>query len=254
MTHRSKAQDSWIAAYNKRCIDITVAQTWALTQTKSQKCRPEHPPLRMAKTVYDWLKANDHFDLVLYVEWQGAAFYVIHGKRCGLILQNTPLVCVAHSPSLWHSVNNADIPGSLFVSCTWHMERYSVEHADAVISPSAYMLDWCVAHGYHMPKRLFVQPNIMEVSDAINTQKKELQEAFFLAGWIIAKGLNSSAVLWIVWLHANIYPKKSRFLASAHGWARSTPLSILNIEKIFLVEWVSELLARQKDFSTGRYQ
>ena len=29
---------------------------------------------------------------------------------------------------------------------------------------------------------------------------------------------------------------------------------ILSIEKIFLVEWVSELLARQKDFSTGRYQ
>nr|MCR5813402.1 glycosyltransferase [Desulfovibrio sp.] len=206
------SQTAWIANYKKRGIEVSVAQAWAQSQTQRQEIFPNHSPLRIAKTVYDWFCENDHFDLVIYMEWQGSAFYALHGKQCGLILQNTTLACVVHSPSLWHSVNNADIPGNPSISCTWHMERYCVEHADAVISPSAYMLDWCQAHGYRMPERLFVQPNLMEVGDAVNSQKKNLQEAVFFGRLEYRKGLEQFCQALDILAARGHLPKQVTFL------------------------------------------
>lgn len=152
---------SWLADYHRRGIEVSVAEEWA-GQHGRINVQPNHAPLAMAHTVYDWL-AEHVFDAVMLMEWQGHGFYALQAKRAGLRFQKTAFITQIHSPSLWHAANNADLPTDPMQTLTYFMERKSVELADAVISPSAYMLDWVRRHGFNPPTLSFVQPNLLEV-------------------------------------------------------------------------------------------
>lgn len=158
------ANDSWKEDYLEQGIQVDVP--FQSGQTENNSIFPNHAPLAIAKAVYEWLISQPDFDLVLFMDWQGNGFYALHAKQCGLHFQKTAIFVYMHSPSFWHAVHNATFPGTPREAITWHMERKSIEMADALISPSAYMLLWCEQHGYKLPpSRVFVQPNILDVQE-----------------------------------------------------------------------------------------
>lgn len=164
------SSEPWSELYRQRGITVTVAEEWA---DKRARVRffPNHPALAMAYTVHNWLAEHD-FDLVILTEWQGHGFYALQAKRGGLRFKKTVFITQIHSPSLWHATHNADLPTNPMHSLTYFMERKSVELTDAVISPSAYMLDWVRRHGFNPPALSFVQANLLRVQ-AQQTQSTE---------------------------------------------------------------------------------
>ncbi len=162
-------RDGWIRDYRRHGIAVTVADTWARLRHGGSLPRvfPDHRPLLMAHIVYEWLAQRERqkrpFDVVIFMEWQGSGFYALYAKRSTALFQGTSLVVQIHSPSLWHSVNNAAIEKWPAQALTWFMERQSVALADAVVSPSRYMLDWCAESGYAVPDDARVLPNLLDL-------------------------------------------------------------------------------------------
>lgn len=180
----------WLADYHQRGIEVEVAEEWAAKRARVTGF-PNHAPLVMAHTVHDWLAAHT-FDAVILMEWQGHGFYALQAKRGGLRFQKTAFITQIHSPSLWHAIHNADFPTDPMQSLTYVMERKSVELADAVISPSAYMLDWVRQHGFNPPVLSFVQPNLLEMGGGTKQQPDQVipvEELVFFGRLEYRKGL-----------------------------------------------------------------
>lgn len=156
-TSRS-ANVAWMARYQAKGINVTALDSWL--SGDRPKISPTYPPLITAYAVHDWL-AERHFDIVFFMEWQGNGFYALQAKRAGLRFQDSFLVTNIHSPSLWHAVNNASFPSDVRSSLTYFMERKSVEWADAIVSPSSYMLDWVRRNNFKPPTRAYVLPNLI---------------------------------------------------------------------------------------------
>lgn len=188
-SNASESNASWRQDYTEKGINVIVASEWDTARGRVP-CFPDHAPLYMAHVVHDWLTAQTDFDLILFMEWGGHGFYALHAKQCGLHFQNTVMAVVVHSPSLWHGINNAAAQIPPLESCTWHMERSCIEMADAVISPSVYMLDWCREHGYRLPQHAFVQPNLLEWDEKFrHTSNKMIDELVFFGRLEYRKGL-----------------------------------------------------------------
>lgn len=157
--------DAWTKEYEKRNIHIVIAESWYKKQEKV-KFFPNHPPLFMSYIVYTWLIEQENnvlFDIIIFMEWQGNGFYSLHSKKNGLHFKNTVLLVQLHSPTLWHEMYNLNIQKHSLQSITWYMERQSINLADVIISPSTYMLKWCIEKGYTMPKEVCVLPNVLEL-------------------------------------------------------------------------------------------
>ncbi|MBP2300897.1 glycosyltransferase [Azospirillum picis] len=180
----------WTEPYRQLGIDVVIAEVWA-------RCKylfntfPDHPSLRIAKNVYDWLSTQE-FDLVILMDWQGHGFYALSAKQAGLSFQNTTFIVQTHSPSLWHTMNNAAIPPHPVQAIGYFIERRSIEMADAVISPSVYMLNWAKQHGFALPNFAFVQPNLInapEQTDADVAARAAVDEIVFFGRLEYRKGL-----------------------------------------------------------------
>ena len=109
--------------------------------------------------VYRWLR-DQSFDIVYFPEWSGCGHYAIQAKRMGLAFAGTALVVITHSPTLWHLEGDQQLLKYRYYLLNDDLERASVEHADAVVSPSRYMLEWMQARGWRLPAQAFVQPNL----------------------------------------------------------------------------------------------
>lgn len=155
----ARSDQPWQDSYRARGIEVVVAAEWQ-KQQGSQRVFPDHAPLAMALTVYQWL-SGQVFDCVLFIEWQGHGFYALQAKQGGIKFQDMVFITQTHSPSLWHAIHNAELPAHPFSSLTYFMERKVVELADAVISPSTYMLGWMRRYGFALPKQAYVQPNLI---------------------------------------------------------------------------------------------
>lgn len=184
----------WMEEYSQRGIRVTLLASW-LQRKGEQKHFPDHPPLVIAHAVHDWLVAQESlrpFDVVLFMEWQGHGFYSLHSKKNGFHFRNTALLVHIHSPSLWHSINNAELPSHPMQALTWFMERQSIALADAVITPSSHMLEWVRQHGYALPALTLVQPNLLEVESVTRQQQPErtpIRELVFFGRLEYRKGL-----------------------------------------------------------------
>lgn len=151
---------------------------------------PDCRQLRMAVTVHDWLISQPRFDLVLFMDWQGSGFYAMHAKACGLAFLDTTLAVVLHSPSYWHAIYNSDTPQNPIESVLWHIERQAIAMADAVISPSRYMLEWVQERLCGLPDRSFVQPNILPGQNLPrHDQDDPITEVVFFGRLEFRKGL-----------------------------------------------------------------
>lgn len=145
----------WLEACARDGIDAT-----DLSGGEAMAVSPASPELAMSKKVYDWLKNKEEFDLILFMDRLGAGYYPMQAKACGLAFQNTALVVCAQNPSYWESEFNAAVPEDLLAATVWHIERESLAMADAVISPSQYLLAWINRRICRLPRHSYCQPDI----------------------------------------------------------------------------------------------
>jgi glycosyltransferase involved in cell wall biosynthesis len=114
-------------------------------------------------SIFEWLLERDGaFDVVHFPEWQGDGYYTLAAKHQGLALSNSILLVNTHSPRLWAAEANRELPDDPHDLELDFMERRSVELADYVVSPSAYMLQWMKDKKWPSPRRASVIQNVME--------------------------------------------------------------------------------------------
>jgi glycosyltransferase involved in cell wall biosynthesis len=107
-----------------------------------------------------WLREREaQFDVVHFPDWQAVGFWTLTAKRQGLCCAALTLVVQTHSPSIWALEGNDQLTDDAAFFDTDFLERRSVELADVLISPSQYMLNWMVEHGWRVPARTFYHFN-----------------------------------------------------------------------------------------------
>lgn len=118
---------------------------------------------RRAWAVHQWLLRRERdWDMVIFPEWMGLAFYVALSKHQGLAYQNLAIVVNTHSPESWAMEGNFSLPHSIDDVERDFMERETIRLADWIISPSQYLLEWMRSRHWEMPElsRQRVIPNI----------------------------------------------------------------------------------------------
>lgn len=100
----------------------------------------------ISEHVYAFLKGQ-LFDVIHFQDWQANGFTSIQAKVMGIAFGRTKLVLGVHSPRLWEQEGMRMWPRDPITDFKRdYMEKYAIEHADAVWSPSEALLRWLEAH------------------------------------------------------------------------------------------------------------
>jgi glycosyltransferase involved in cell wall biosynthesis len=148
----------WTNSYAERGIELHFLDRAACSLVD---CR--HPNATISHATYRWLAHASRaasFDVIHFPDYRGHAYYSVMAKRLGHAFADSELVVGTHGPTRWLSAANGMALDRLDDLITDHFERRSVELADVVVSPSAFMVDWLRAQRWAMPARSFVQQNI----------------------------------------------------------------------------------------------
>ena len=122
-----------------------------------QKVEPPH--FARSVDVDAVLRANPP-DVVIVQDLGAPAYTALRLRRLGLAFERTFFVVFCHGTRQWItdvSRKARVLPGAHAVSV---LERASVELADAVVSPSAYLVDWMRGEGWQLPAQTFVIPHV----------------------------------------------------------------------------------------------
>jgi glycosyltransferase involved in cell wall biosynthesis len=102
---------------------------------------------------------------VVIVQDLGApAYTALRLRRLGLAFEHTLFIVFCHGTRQWITDVSRKVrvlPGAQAVAV---LERASVELADAVVSPSAYLVDWMRGEGWQLPAQTFVIPHVSRAS------------------------------------------------------------------------------------------
>ena len=101
---------------------------------------------------------DDPPDVVVTQDLAAPMYTALRMRQLGLAFEQTAFVVYCHGTRQWITdvARKARVlPGALAIGV---LERASVELADAVVSPSAYLLDWMRAQGWRLPAQALVIP------------------------------------------------------------------------------------------------
>lgn len=105
------------------------------------------------------------YDIAFFDDTHGNAYYTALAKRSGNpALAHTRLVVVTHSATQWICELNQSPVRTLADIRLLEIERRSIELADYVVSPSAYILRKYQSYGWTLPANTLVRPNILPFS------------------------------------------------------------------------------------------
>src|SRR5580765_5253666 len=141
----------WQAHFQQRQIEFATPPKAAVALEGSQHVQASYQ-------AYEWLKAQPRFDVIHFPDINGVGFYAMQAKRLGLAFLDTYLYVVLHSPTLWHRVENREPIDDEQNLALEFLERRSIEWADALVSPSRYLLQWTKDWGFRLPANVFVHP------------------------------------------------------------------------------------------------
>ena len=150
---------------------------------------------RRAHAAYRWLRAREEagepFDVIHAPECAGHGSAVTAAKHAGEAFAATTVVIGTHGSSRWVREVNGDpfgAPGQLAVDA---LERRTVEQADVVVSPSAYLLDDMRARGWRLPRRTFVQQYVVPPAAAefADRRLEAVRELVFFGRLEVRKGM-----------------------------------------------------------------
>lgn len=101
-----------------------------------------HWILRRSHLVYNAIvNTGKHFDIIEFPDFTGSAFIPIRMKKyCGSF-KTTTLLVKMHGYLLWHCDGMGDMPNKDAVLRDY-IDRYCIEQADEVISPSQHLIDY----------------------------------------------------------------------------------------------------------------
>jgi glycosyltransferase involved in cell wall biosynthesis len=103
---------------------------------------------------------GDPPDVVVVQDLGALAYTAIRLRSLGLAFERTSFVVFCHGTRQWITDVSRKVrvlPGAQAVTV---LERASVELADAVVSPSAYLVDWMRGEGWQLPEPTFVIPHV----------------------------------------------------------------------------------------------
>jgi hypothetical protein len=117
---------------------------------------------RMSLHLHDHLKASDgKYDIVQFHDNHGHGYHTMLAKQQGLAFRNTKFVIGMHGPNTgWATLLNGEFPSSEEHLIVDHLERRSCEMADAVVAPSAYILNYLLLRGWRLPATKLVVWNL----------------------------------------------------------------------------------------------
>ena len=173
----------WRAHYRARGIAFEVP-------TPSDVPLAGTPHICASYTAYEWLKRQPPFDVVQFPEINGVGFYTLQARRLGLAFQRAYIYVVLHSPTVWHRTENREHIDREEDLVLDFMERESVVWADAVVSPSRYLLAWAARWGFRFPRDLYVQPYVSPTPGALPAgESRPISELVFFGRLESRKGL-----------------------------------------------------------------
>jgi glycosyltransferase involved in cell wall biosynthesis len=151
---------------------------------------------------YDWpaisYRSLQHliryqYELVFFDDLFGTGYYPLLARRTGNAQLRSTVMCVTtHSATQWISELNYFHPLTRMEELRLtEMERRSIELADAVKSPSAYILKKYRDYGWRIPENTIVLPNFVSGEQAVAQSRKHgrVDELVFFGRLETRKGL-----------------------------------------------------------------
>jgi glycosyltransferase involved in cell wall biosynthesis len=90
-------------------------------------------------------------DVVIANDWRGLGYFALRARELGLAFADTAFVVHCHGPGRVLAEFAQKVPDTVPRFGEEVTERASLELADAVVSPSAWLLGWMRAHGWPVP-------------------------------------------------------------------------------------------------------
>jgi glycosyltransferase involved in cell wall biosynthesis len=136
--HIGELTPKWTRIYAEAGVEVDVLE-------RAHGVRPPYlaPPFE----VYEALRAAPP-EVAIVNEWRGLGWAALRARQTGLALRDTAFVVHCHSPGRVLTAFARKIPDTVERFGEDLIERVSVELADAVVSPSAWLLEWMRAHGW----------------------------------------------------------------------------------------------------------
>jgi len=132
--------------------------------------------MKLSYAVFDYFRTGTPaYDVIHFPEWLALGYYTICAKRQGLILHNSEIVVGLHSPHLWNMRYNNEPVMDVDILTLDFMERRCAAMADVVVSPSAYMIDWCRQQDWEFPANTYVQPYVLPESNVPASHSRNAQ-------------------------------------------------------------------------------
>lgn len=133
---------------------------------------------------------SHHFDVILFQEMLGGGFRAIQAKKNLHLFASSLLVVMVHSSWQWINESMKLFPAyGLAEMLTKYMERYSVQHCDALVSPSQYMLNWTLGDVKDLPSFQRVLPYLFDPELPASGHDKCVKELIFFGRLEQRKGL-----------------------------------------------------------------
>jgi glycosyltransferase involved in cell wall biosynthesis len=131
----------WTSRYEVAGVQITLLESMG-------GVRPSYlaPTLEVFHALRD-----DPPDVAIVNDWRGLGFAALRARQTALALVETAFVIHCHGPGRVLTEFAQKVPDTVERFAEDITERVSLELADAVVSPSAWLLDWMRAHTWPVP-------------------------------------------------------------------------------------------------------
>jgi glycosyltransferase involved in cell wall biosynthesis len=144
--------ERWTRTYESFDVDVQVLK-------RQPGLRPAY--LAPSVEVFHALRA-DPPDLAIVNDWRALGWAALRAREAALALTNTAFVVHCHGPARVLSAFAQKVPDTLERFGEEKAERASLELADGVVSPSAWLLQWMREHEWPVPDSAIVIPNLWE--------------------------------------------------------------------------------------------
>ena len=119
------------------------------------------PFLGPTTEVFDALRA-DPPDVVVADDWRGLAYVALRSRQLGRAFADTAFVVYCHGPARVLAAFARKVPDTTARFGEEVAERASLELADAVVSPSEWLLGWMRDHGWPVTQSARVVQNLWQ--------------------------------------------------------------------------------------------
>jgi glycosyltransferase involved in cell wall biosynthesis len=151
--HRPESIDpQWQALYESHGIRIRAVPP------NEEPIAPAH--FERTYGVAQALQADPPPDVVVVHDLGGPAYVALRLRQLTETLADTLFVVFCHGTRRWvlEMSRRLDVADLEHVLALGELERMSLELADVVVSPSAYLIDWMRGQGWRLPERTIVIP------------------------------------------------------------------------------------------------